>query len=155
MRAALLFMLFCWLGFFPQQSEIWQHVNAKPGSVQLQSETPSPGRLALLRKALAARVRSDNWPCVTGDEPDWAEKVTFTQLPVSTTEEVVLVEAGMGCARGGQGANGAMWVLQFKHGKPFSLLLQRRSSTDGFIQLRPQPVTGFEIWSLGGTLAPE
>lgn len=116
MRPALLLTLSCSL-FFPQRSDIWQHVSVDPNTPQLRSITLSTEQLALVRKALVARARLDHWGCAEGDDSDWADNVTFDALPVSTTEEVVLVEAGTGCARGAQGANGAMWVVQFKGGK--------------------------------------
>ena len=149
MRSALLLTLFCLLGFFPQQSDIWQHVSAKPGSMQLSSITPSPEQLVIVRKALAARVGLDNWPCAEGDEPDWVEKVTFKELPVSTTEEVVLVEAGMGCARGGQGSNGAMWVFQFKGGKPTFLATPERKFNGWLYSIQPSTSHGFRDLVLG------
>jgi hypothetical protein len=57
MRSALLLMLSGSLIFFPQQTDIWQHVSAKPDSIHLRTLTPNPKQLAIVRKALAARVQ--------------------------------------------------------------------------------------------------
>jgi hypothetical protein len=149
MRPALLFTLCCSLIFFPQQSDIWQHVSANPGSTQLRTFVPSPKQLAIVRKALAARVQLDNWPCAEGDEPDWVEKVTFYELPVSTSEEVVLVEGGLGCARGGQGSNGAMWIMKFKAGKANFRATPEHKFNGWLYSIQPSTSRGFRDLVLG------
>lgn len=105
------------LALSPQQDEIWQHMNVSTRTPQLKSITLSSRQLVIVRNALPARVRLDDSPCADGSEPGWVDKVTFEELPISSTEHAALVQAGMGCARGGQGANGAMWVVQFKDDK--------------------------------------
>jgi hypothetical protein len=35
--------------------------------------------------------------------------------------KVLLVEAGSGCGRGGQGSNGAMWIVRFEGARPVLL----------------------------------
>jgi hypothetical protein len=70
--------------------------------------------------------------CADGGEPGWVEKVTFEELPVSAADQAVLVEAGAGCARGAQGANGAMWVLQFK-GDELSFLATPEQKFSGWL----------------------
>lgn len=133
MRVALLLALCGSMGFFLPQENVWQYVKIDAGPVtQLRSITLSSQQLALVRKALADRVRLDHWPCADGDEPDWVEKVTFEGLPISDTEQAVLVEAGTGCGRGAQGANGAMWVLQFK-GYELSFLATPEQKFSGWL----------------------
>jgi hypothetical protein len=44
--------------------------------------------------------------------------LTFKSIPLSGEQNLVLAEAPAGCARGGQGANGAMWVVRFDGDKP-------------------------------------
>jgi hypothetical protein len=78
--------------------------------------TPSPQQLAILKKALKERELLDVEDCAD-EEPNWVEKVFFRELPISETEKALLIEAGQGCARGGQGSNGAMWVLRMKGDK--------------------------------------
>ena len=62
---------------------------------------------------------TDAWPCDPGE--DWTQALTFADLPVSETGKTLLVEPGAGCARGGQGSNGAMWVVHFEGQKPVLL----------------------------------
>jgi hypothetical protein len=149
MRSAPLLALFCSLIFFPQHTDIWQRVSANPGPLHLRTLTPNPKQLAIIRKALAARVQLDNWPCAEGEEPDWAEKVTFKELPVSTSEEVVLIEAGAGCARGGQGSNGAMWVMKFQGGKAYFLATPEKKFNGWLYSIQPSSSHGFRDLVLG------
>ena len=135
----------------PQQDEIWQHVNVSTRTPQLKSITLSPIQLAIIRKALVARVRLDNWPCADGGEPDWVDKVTFDELPISSTEHATLVQAGMGSAPAADKAQTERcgWCNS-KLTNSHSLPLRRRTSTDGFIPLSRQPVTASKIWFWAG-----
>ena len=63
---------------------------------------------------------------------EWTENLKFEELPVSETEKIVLVEAGNGCARGGQGSNGAMWVIRFQ-GDKFSFLATPEQQFNGWL----------------------
>ena len=84
------------------------------------------------------------------DDTDWTENLKFEELPISTTEKTVLVEAGSGCARGGQGSNGAMWVLRFR-GENFSFIATPQLQFNGWLYaIRRPPVMDFEIWFLVG-----
>jgi len=146
---AILLALLCPAGYCPQQDDIWQHVIVKTRLVQLRNITPSSKQLAIVQKALAARVQLDNWPCAEGGEPDWVEKVIFEDLPISPTEPAMLVEAGMGCARGGQGANGAMWVVQFK-GNKLSFLATPEQKFNGWLySIQPTTSHGLRDLVLG------
>jgi hypothetical protein len=142
-------MFFWSLGLLFQQSDLWQHVSADPGPSGLRDTTRSPEQLGMVRRALAARVQSDNWPCAQGEEPDWADKVTFYDLPVSKTDEVLLVQAGAGCARGGQGANGAMWLVHFKNGKPIFLATPQQKFNGWLYSIQPSTSHGYRDVVLG------
>lgn len=137
------------VGLSPQQDEIWQHVNVRAGTPQLKSITLSPKQLVVVRKALAARVRLDDWPCADGSEPDWADKVTFEELPISPTEHATLVQAGVGCARGGQGSNGAMWVVQFKDDELSFLATPQQKFNGWLYSIQPTTSHGFQDLVLG------
>ena len=149
MHPVVLLALLCSVGLSPQQDEIWRHVNVSTRTPQLKSIALSPKQLVVVRKALAARVRLDNWPCAQGDEPDWVNKVTFEELPISSTEQAVLAQAGMGCARGGQGANGAMWVLQFKGDKLAFLATPQQEFNGWLYSVQPTSSHGFRDLVLG------
>ena len=86
-----------------QQADLWQHVGGF-APIHLKAYVPTQSELARIKKSLTARVKLDNWPCAEMDDTDWTENLKFEELPISTTEKTVLVEAGSGCARGGQGS---------------------------------------------------
>jgi hypothetical protein len=44
--------------------------------------------------------------------------VFFSKISLAQGHKTILVEAGPGCARGGQGANGAIWLVEFHGSKP-------------------------------------
>jgi hypothetical protein len=101
MHLALIVPLAYSLFFPPPQTELWQKV--RPWSpVNLKSFSPSPAQLIAVKKALAARVQLDNTPCAAEDNSEWTENLEFEELPASATQQIVLVSAGSGCARGAQ-----------------------------------------------------
>src|SRR5260370_21885854 len=112
MRSSLLVIAFLSsLGLFPQQADIWKNVSTEPAG-RPKTVTPNPQQLVTIRKALKAREELDVEGC--GDEePNWVEKVLFRELPISETENALLVEAGAGCARGGEGEKAAWWGVRF------------------------------------------
>ena len=140
------------LGLFSQQADIWKNVGTERAA-QPKTVTPSPQQLVTIRKALKAREELDVEGC--GDEePNWVEKVLFRELPISETEKALLVEAGAGCARGGQGANGAMWVVRFA-GDKISFLATPQQKFEGWLY-SVQPTTSHGLrdlvlgWHVGG-----
>jgi hypothetical protein len=129
MRSSLLTVFLSLLTLFSQQDDIWRNVSTEP-DVHLKTVTPTPPQLLMIRKALKAREELDVEAC--GDEePNWVEKVFLRELPISATEKALLVEAGEGCARGGQGSNGAMWVVRFE-GDKLSFLATPEQKFEGW-----------------------
>jgi hypothetical protein len=53
-------------------------------------------------------------------------------VQLSAPGRFFLVQAGHGCARGGQGSNGAMWLIRFDQGTPV-LLAGPEQEFDGYI----------------------
>ena len=148
MRSSLLLIAFLSsLGLFPQQADIWKNVSTEPAG-QPKTVTPSPQQLVTIRKALKAREELDVEGC--GDEePNWVDKVLFKEVPISETEKALLIEAGEGCARGGQGSNGAMWVLRFA-GDKISFLATPQQKFEGWLySVQPDTSHGLRDLVLG------
>jgi hypothetical protein len=144
MRSSLLIALLSFLTLFPQKADVWKNVSTEPAD-QSKTVTPSPTQLVIIRKALKAREELDVEGC--GDrEPNWVEKVFFRELPISETEKALLVEAGAGCARGAQGANGAMWVVRFE-GDKLSFLATPEQKFEGWLY-SVQPTTSHGLRDL-------
>lgn len=73
------------------------------------------------------------WQCAFADPGgEWLDAVQFKRISLSDKRETILVEAGPGCARGGQGANGAMWVVLL--------------ATDGKAKVLASPADDFNGW---------
>jgi len=149
MRSALIVVLVYSLLSFPAQTDLWEKVEGyRP--LHLKTYAASPAELVRIKKALVARVGLDNWPCAEEDEDlEWTENLKFEELPVSETEKIVLVEAGNGCARGGQGSNGAMWVIRFQ-GDKFSFLATPEQQFNGWLySIQERTSHGFRDLVLG------
>jgi hypothetical protein len=147
MRSALILVLIGSLGTFPGQTDLWKKVGDSDPMLRPKTYAPSQAQLVRVKKALAARVRLDKW--CTQDDREWTENLEFEELPVSVTEKIVLVEAGNGCARGGQGSNGAMWVIRFQ-GDKFSFLATPEQQFSGWLYSIQQTTShGFRDLVLG------
>jgi hypothetical protein len=131
MRPALILVFVYSLLSFPAQTDLWEKIKGyRP--LHLKTYAGSQGQLVRVKKAIAARAEVDNWNCADDDDPGWTENLKLEELPVSVTEKIVLVEAGNGCARGGQGSNGAMWVIHFQ-GDKFSFLATPEQQFSGWL----------------------
>ena len=148
MRPTLVLVLIHSLFSFPAQTDLWHGVRDY-SPVRLKTYVPSQAQLATVKKALVARVLLDGWPCAEVDDPEWTGNLKFEELPVSVTEKVVLVEAGPGCARGAQGANGAMWLIRVQ-GDKFSFLATPQKQFNGWLYSIQQTAShGFRDLVLG------
>lgn len=84
----------------PAQSVTWRANPARPTLTPVHLTKYQETRV---RFALSART-GDGWQdCAP-------EKLTYSQLNLGRPR-VFLVEAGVGCGRGGQGSNGEMWLV--------------------------------------------
>jgi hypothetical protein len=122
--------------------------------LHLKTYAASQGQLVRVKRAIAGRAEVDNWNCADDDDPGWTENLKLEELPVSETEKIVLVEAGNGCARGGQGSNGAMWVIRFQ-GDKFSFLATPEQQFNGWLySIQRTTSHGFRDlvlgWHMGG-----
>ncbi len=142
--------------FFPPQDSLWQQVQAYRPLLP-KTYVPSQTQLVSVKKALDARADLDGWPCAEEDDPAWTDNLKFEELPVAVKEKTVLVEAGPGCARGGQGSNGAMWIIRFQ-GDKFSFLATPQQKFNGWIySIQPTSIHGFRDlvvgWHMGAAEA--
>jgi hypothetical protein len=148
MRLALILAVVYSLAFFPPQNDLWQQVRGD-SPPQLKTYVPPQTQLEAVKKVLKARVRLDRWGCAEGDGTDWTENLEFVELPVSEKEKIVLAEAGPGCARGGQGANGAMWLIHFQGDKFFFLATPQQKFNGWLYSIQPTASHGFRDLVLG------
>src|SRR5882757_3302598 len=106
------------------QEDLWGHItssdkqNIKSNPYEV---TLTPSQQQSIAKLLKSRQAP--WTCDV-DEPkgEWLNHLRYRSVPLSATRRVLLlVEAGRGCARGGQGSNGAMWLIRFDGPNPVLL----------------------------------
>ena len=117
MRAFVLGTVLATCSALPAQSTDWQRIVQPFHMDRLRPERLSPEQQARL-KALLLQTGT-GWQGCEGDT-SWLDNLKVSQLP-SVPRHGMLVEAGMGCARGGQGSNGAMWVVQWRNSTPILL----------------------------------
>jgi hypothetical protein len=95
------------------QADLWSHVSTQRDMHSLQPATLSTGQLESFARLLRKQKHEDVWECEPSEIDDLIKGLRFESIPISEKREMLLVEAGSGCARGGQGANGAMWLIRF------------------------------------------
>jgi hypothetical protein len=89
----------------------------------------------LLRKQPAPQ------PCEFGDPGgEWLNHLRYRSVPLSAPSPVILAEAGEGCARGGQGSNGALWLIRFDGSAPV-LLAGPQDDFNGFLYAIEPPTS--------------
>jgi hypothetical protein len=95
------------------QADLWTHVSTERNIQSVQPATLSSAQLDSFARILRKQKPDDLWDCEPSEIDDLIKGLSFESIPISENREMMLVEAGRGCARGGQGANGAMWLIRF------------------------------------------
>lgn len=137
------------------QDKLWQRVASrntegiKPKDVEI-SDSQAQSVIKPLKS------QRPPWTCDV-DEPngEWLENLLYRSVAVSATSTVLLVEAGRGCARGGQGSNGAMWLIRLNRRAAPDLLAGEEQDFGGFLySIEPTMSKGYRDvivgWHAGG-----
>lgn len=110
------------------QSNVWDKVSKRYDAPQMSPAAVSDEQMKAIGDLLKQPGATGDWDCEGDDLSTLINGLSFAEIPVSDTERVLLVEAGAGCGRGGQGSNGAMWLIRFDDAKPVLLATPK----DGF-----------------------
>jgi hypothetical protein len=110
------------------QADLWSHVSSQGGSQRLQPASLSDSQLKSFAHLLRQQRPEEIWDCEAADMNDLIKGLRFESIAITTQQNVVLAEAPAGCARGGQGANGAMWVVRFDGDTPVLLATPKEFS---------------------------
>ena len=113
MRLAVVIALVFTASIALAQADLWSHVSPQSGPQHLQPATLSDAQLQSVARLFRHQRPGDVWECEGSELEDVIKGLKFETIPVPGKKDVVLAEAGAGCARGGQGSNGAMWVIRF------------------------------------------
>ena len=147
MRCALLAVLMCTLPALGQ-ANLWDHVGTEPSSRNLTQASLSPQQLRAVDKALR-HAPPGVWDCSGDDLDQLIRGLRYEEIPVSDTQQVLLVEAGPGCARGGQGSNGAMWLIRFNGDTPVLLASPSADFSGWLYTVQPTVSHGYHDVVLG------
>ena len=129
------------------KADVWEHVNTRPDP-RRERVNVSKTQFEATREVLIA-AGGTNWSSCDFTREDWTQILIFEDLPVSATEKTMLVEAGPSCARGGQGSNGAMWVLRFEGQKPVLLASPKQKFNGWLYSIQPTSSYGLRDLVLG------
>jgi len=136
MRRLLLFALVFSASTALAQAGLWIHVRAQDRPQQLQPASLSDAQLKSFAYLLRQQKPGEIWECEAADLDDLIRGLTFKSIPYSGEQNLALAEAPAGCARGGQGANGALWVIRFDGDKP-TLLAAPKDFNGWLYSVRP------------------
>jgi hypothetical protein len=148
MRCVLLALLLICASPAMGQANLWDHVRTGPSARNLTQASLSLQQLhaagELLRHAPLGA-----WECSGNDLDDLIKGLRYEEIPVSGTEHVLLVQAGAGCARGGQGSNGAMWLVRFDGDTPVQLAGPSNDFNGWLYSIQPTENHGYRDLVLG------
>jgi len=123
------------------QPDLWQHVGSHAKDKLAAVKLPRAQQESIVG-LLKARESLDGW-CEPFDDDQWLKDLSFERIPLSRRADVLLIEAGRGCARSGQGLNGAMWLIRFDGPKP-TLLASPQQGFGGWVySVEPKTSNGY------------
>lgn len=125
--------------------------------VSTRHERPSlvPAHLSnARRKALETMMRHDSgfggtWDCSPEEMDELFAGLQLKSIDVAAGHDVVLMEAGQGCARGGQGSNGAMWLVRFDGDTPSFIATPAEEFSGWLYSIQPAESHGYRDIVLG------
>jgi hypothetical protein len=129
-QAKLRFVLFFLATMLYMQHSVGQDVRdriqSEPSGIG--SASLSAVQIDMVRQLLKADNRSSTWECPESELDEALQHLSIQSLPVAASAQprpeansgpgALLIEPGTGCWRGGQGANAAMWVVDFRRSRP-------------------------------------
>jgi hypothetical protein len=149
LRFAIILALFLCGSIAAAQSSIWQQVSAESHPPKLTSAALSDSQHKAIVSLLRRQSPSGLWNC-EGDELEvMLVGLTFETIPLSPGRKVLLVTAGAGCARGGQGSNGAMWLIVLQGGLPVLVASPEDEFSGWLYSIQPTSSHGFHDIVLG------
>jgi hypothetical protein len=149
MRTAIL-LLFILPSLAAQtQPDLWKQVNPEYNGAQLETVTPSDAQLRAIGKLLHQTGKTGMWDCEGSDLDEMIRGLMFEEIPLAASHHVLLVQAGRGCARGGQGANGAMWLVRLDGDAPVLLASPEDEFNGWLFSIQPSVSHGYHDLVLG------
>ncbi|HTH53129.1 MAG TPA: hypothetical protein VL495_04200 [Edaphobacter sp.] len=115
-RCALTMILFTAMcGLAPAQQNPWTQVTLDLLEKRLPPAHLTDSQKRNIEKQVSGIAQHDSWQCTSEEDLTELRKgLLYEEIPLKAAEKTVIVTSGVGCARGGQGANGAMWLFGVK-----------------------------------------
>jgi len=149
MRFAVIFLLVISGSTGVAQPDLWAGVKPHFDLPQLTPASLSDSRLAALRGLLREHRRSLGWDCGGQQFEAMLKGLIIESIPLSRSHQVVLAEASSGCARGGQGSNGAMWLVRFDGDTPFLMSTPKDGLNGWLFSIQAEESHGYHDFILG------
>lgn len=132
------------------QAGLWAQVDPDYSAPRLAPATLSALQRNSLFKLFKSSGQVSVWECAEqGNADELFQGLTYEVIPLSARQDVILVEAGAGCARGGQGANGAMWLVRFDRSGPVFLATPKQRFNGWLFSIQPEARHGYRDIILG------
>jgi len=144
---SLITLVFCASVAFAQ-ADLWSRVSTQRDIHRIQPATLSTGQLESFARLLRKQKPDDLWDCESSQMDELIKGLIFETIPISENRQMLLVQAGRGCARGGQGANGAMWIIRFD-GDASTLLATPKEFSGWLFSIQPTLSHGYPDIVLG------
>jgi hypothetical protein len=150
-RLSILFALLLAVSTLGAQTTLWKHVPSSYNPPKMPRAELTRTELTAVRKLLRSPAHRDVWLCGEEENADWVNGLFFSSITLAPGNKTILVEPGAGaeCARGGQGSNGAMWILEFHGSKPTLLASPKQSFGGWLFSVQPNPHSAYSDIVLG------
>jgi hypothetical protein len=133
-----------------KQTAPWAEVNADRQLPSLApANLPESRRKAIERLMTKDPAFNETWDCSPEDMKELLAGLQFQSVDVGKGHDVVLIQAGQGCARGGQGSNGAMWLVRFDGDKPSYIATPANDFNGWLYSIQPAVSHGYRDIVLG------
>jgi hypothetical protein len=129
------------------QANIWSHIDPESRS-HLEPANLSDAQEEGVTRLLKLHANLLGWDCEGPELNEMIKGITFESIPLSAAMKVVLAQAPSGCARGGQGANGAMWMIRLDGATP-TLLATPKEFSGWLFSIQPTLSHGYPDIILG------
>lgn len=138
-RLSLLLTMLLGTATLSAQTTLWKHVSSRYDPPKTQRAQLTHAELAAIGNLLRSPSQRDIWECGDDPNPDWVNNLIFSSISLAPGHKTILVEAGQGCARGGQGSNGAMWIIELHGSRPAVLASPKQNFGGWLYSVEPNP----------------
>jgi hypothetical protein len=147
MRFRLLASLLIVAATAQAQPNLWTRVSAEYVGPRLPLAKLSQSQFTSLADQLRKRAEAGDWGCDLLDD-ELRDQIRLESIPLARSHRMLLVEAGS-CARGAQGANGAMWLVRLDPQGPVILAGPGDEFQGWLYSIQPSTSHGYHDLVLG------